>query len=196
MTHQTDHIDDELLSAFVDDQLTPDEKALVQQHLASCSACQARLEELRSVIALIRELPELELPRDFALGPRLLVDPPNVIRLRRVYSVARTAAASLAAVFVLLSVGALYVDTRPGSATVTELAQPKAASAPAAADSQAATPAVRSAAPAAANQSAPAPASQPAPTDPDHRATKCEWASRSPGDRSEAQPSLCLRPWQ
>jgi hypothetical protein len=82
-------------------------------------------------------LPILEPPRSFALGPRALADPPNVIRLRRWYTATRVAAGSLAAVFVLLSVGTLYVDSRPsagGAAAVTSLkSQPEIVSSPAAA---------------------------------------------------------------
>jgi len=154
-----DHIDDDLLSAFVDDQLTPDEAEHVRAHLATCSVCQARLEEFRSVAALLRRLPEVAPPRDFSLGPRLLVDPPNVVRLRRWYVVARTSAATLAAAFVFLSVGALYVDTRPApTATSTNrLSSSGDASAPAPPQiaPSAPTPAIKAAAPAAAQAVAP-----------------------------------------
>ena len=60
---------------------------------------------------MLRQLPEVDPPRDFSLGPRLVADPPNVIRLQRWYTATRAAAASLAAVFVLLVAGTLYVDT-------------------------------------------------------------------------------------
>jgi anti-sigma factor RsiW len=113
VTQPTNHVDDAALSALVDRQLTPDETARVQAHLEACSACQERLDGFRSVANLLQALPEIDPPRDFLLGPRLLVDPPNVVRLRRWYTVARTAAASLAAVFVLLSGGALYLGMRP-----------------------------------------------------------------------------------
>jgi Putative zinc-finger len=169
VTHSADHLGDDLLSAFVDDQLTPDEAQQVRAHLATCSVCQERLDGFRSVAALLRRLPEVEPPRDLSLGPRHVVDPPNVIRLRRWYVVARTSAATLAAAFVFLSVGALYVDSRP-TATATEsvrttVAQDGAASAPAAPQvaPAASTPPVRAAAPAVAPAGAPAAAAQASP---------------------------------
>jgi Putative zinc-finger len=158
VTQSTNHIDDEGLSALVDNQVTLDEVAQVRAHLESCSACLERSHGLRSVAELLRRLPDVEPPRDFQLGPRLLVDPPNVIRLRRWYTATRVAAASLAAVFVFLSVGTLYVDSRPGVAPASiaaDATQGQVLSAPAAAP--------RSAAPAVAVQQAPKPAAAAAP---------------------------------
>lgn len=156
MTHDAAHIDDEILSAFVDDQLTPDEKAQVQAHLDACSACQQRLEELLAVATLLRRLPDVDLPRDFSLGPRRVADPPNVTRLRRWYTVTRVGAATLAAAWLFLSAGALYVDSRPAPAVV-ELAQPRAASAPApTVQSVPATPTTAARSAAAGNAAAPA----------------------------------------
>lgn len=130
----TDHLDDEVLSTLVDDQLTPAEAATAQSHLGMCDVCQARIDEFRSVALLLRSLPDLDPPRDFALGPREVADPPNVIRLQRWYAATRVAAASLAAVFVVLSAGTLYVDSRPPSGRTAEVAPSQLASAPAAAD--------------------------------------------------------------
>jgi hypothetical protein len=113
MTHHGAHLSHESLSALLDEQLTADEAERAGAHLAGCAECNASLDELQALVGLLRGLPEVVPPRDLALGPRLLGDPPNLIRLRRWYTVARTSAASLAAVFVLLSVGALYVDSQP-----------------------------------------------------------------------------------
>jgi hypothetical protein len=127
VTHP-DHLADEELSELVDDQLTPDEASRAQAHLGTCSACQARLDEMRELVGMLHALPSVEPPRDFRLGPRLVADPPNVIRLRRWYAWSRVAAGALAAVFVFLSVGTLYVDSRPVSSTATlaSKAQPSA----------------------------------------------------------------------
>ena len=157
MTQPTDHLDDEVLSALVDAELSPDETAFAQSHLASCAECRERLEDFRSVAVLVRRLPELEPPRDFALGPRLLVDPPNVIRLRRWYTATRTAAASLAAVFVLLAAGTLYIDSRPGVVPAAQVAKPQVLSSAPASGAQPA------AAPRAAVPPQPSPALAPAP---------------------------------
>ena len=109
------------------------------------------------MVAFLRALPEVEPPREFRLGPRAIADPPNVERLRRWYTATRAAAASLAAVFVFLSVGALYLDSQPASGPTTLVAKPQLASAPTAASQSAPTPAVKAAAPAAA-AARPAPA--------------------------------------
>jgi hypothetical protein len=169
-----DHLADELLSALIDAQLSPDEESAAHAHLGTCAACQTRLQELRSVVVLLRALPSMEPPRAFALGPRLVADPPNVIRLQRWYTVARAGAASLAAAFVFLSVGTLYVDSRPvpTASTLSSKAAPAAQvasdgtipNAPAAENAVAPTapaPAARQAAPAAAQAPAPAAAQAP-----------------------------------
>jgi len=130
---QPDHLADEDFSALVDDQLSPDELSHVQAHLGTCSICQARLAEMQELVGLLRSLPSVEPPRDFRIGPRLVADPPNVVRLRRWYAWTRAGAGALAAAFVFLSVGTLYVDSRPaaGPATLASKAQPAAQIAPA-----------------------------------------------------------------
>jgi Putative zinc-finger len=131
VTHASQHLDDEILSALVDEQLSPSELAVARQHLASCADCSERLEGFRSVAVLLRRLPALEPPRDFAIGPHLVTDPPNVVRLRRWYTAARASAASLAAVFVLLSAGTLYIDSRPAtSAPAVAVSKPQVLAAP------------------------------------------------------------------
>ena len=155
------HLLDESLSALLDEQLSAEDARSVRAHLEACPVCQVRLDELRSVVALLRALPELEPPREFRLGPRAIADPPNVVRLRRWYTATRAAAASLAAVFVFLSVGALYLDSQPAASPTTLVAKPQLASAPTAASQSAPTPAVKAAAPAPAAAARPAPAGAP-----------------------------------
>jgi hypothetical protein len=121
VTDRGQHLADDTLSSLVDQQLGHAELAHAQSHVQSCPACQVRLDELSSVVSLLRALPTVLPPRDFRLAAqprlRLVADPPNVIRLRRWYSVARAGVASLAAAFVFLSVGALYVDSQPATST-------------------------------------------------------------------------------
>jgi hypothetical protein len=212
VTHP-DHLADEELSARVDDQLSPDEAARVQAHLGSCLACQARLDELNDLVGLLRALPSAEPARDFRLGPRLVADPPNVIRLRRWYAWSRVAAGALAAVFVFLSVGTLYVDSRPLSSTATlaSKAQPapelatapqnpaapaaQNSSAPAArnatggAASDAAAPAPPAAAPAAQPPAAPAPASAARPA----AVPAASAAAQAPATAAGAAPAPAVR---
>jgi hypothetical protein len=132
------HIDDDALSAFADHELGPDEIVRASAHLETCSDCQERLDGLRSVAVLLRQLPEVEPPRDFALGPTLVMDPPNVVRLQRWYTAARASAAALAAVCVFLLAGTLYLDTKPAPTA----ARPESLAAPAVAPATSAPPAV------------------------------------------------------
>jgi putative zinc finger protein len=46
------------LSAAVDDELTPDERVLLDAHLAECAGCRATLAELRAVVSEARALPD------------------------------------------------------------------------------------------------------------------------------------------
>ena len=50
------------LSAYIDEQLTPEEKNLLDDHLKTCTMCRHALEELRKSIALTKGLEELEPP--------------------------------------------------------------------------------------------------------------------------------------
>jgi hypothetical protein len=158
------HIDDDALSAFVDQELGPEETARTGAHLETCTDCQERLDGLRSVAVLLRRLPEVEPPRDFALGPRLVAEPPNVVRLKRWYTAARVAATALAAVCVFLLAGTLYFDAKSAPPTRVEAPRPVSLAAPAAAP--AALPPPAASAPRAASpessQAAPAAAQAPA----------------------------------
>jgi hypothetical protein len=160
VTQPLAHLDDDVLSAFVDQQLTPNESAQVIVHLQTCPECQARLDGLRSVATLLRQLPEIEPPRDFSVGPRLLVDPPNVVRLQRWYAATRVAAGALAAVFVFLLAGTLYLESQPRASTTARpalLAAPAQDAAPVV-PTIAARAAVAAQAPAAGAAAAPRPA--------------------------------------
>src|SRR5688572_17390811 len=109
MSQPVRHLEDETLSTLLDGQVAPADASAARAHLASCAACSARAEGFATVARLPGSLQEVEPPRDFEPGPRQLVDPPNVIRLRRWYDATRVAAASLAAVFVALVGASVYV---------------------------------------------------------------------------------------
>ena len=198
MTHP-DHLGDDVLSALVDDQLAPDEVSRAQAHLGTCSACQARLAEMQQVVGMLRALPSVEPPRDFRIGPRLVADPPNVVRLRRWYAWTRAGAGALAAAFVFLSVGTLYVDSRPTAtpATLASKAQPAAQSAPetvARDASSAAPPAAARPAASSAAQAPAAPAAAPAPPAAAGAAVRSQAApaptSTEPGDQIAAATTV------
>ncbi len=119
MAQQDEHLTTEQLSAFLDKQLSPPEQAVFDAHLASCQQCQSRLADLRLTVALVRALPQEEVPRSFVLPSRLApvaegptrrpatVTPVPQQRGARVYVLQRTVrvvstlAAVLALIFIL-----------------------------------------------------------------------------------------------
>ena len=56
--------DDELLSAYLDEELAPEERARVEAHLSSSPTARQLLEELRTVSSAIKGLPQESLPSD------------------------------------------------------------------------------------------------------------------------------------
>ena len=63
------HVDDGLLHAYLDRELSPAETQGVDAHLAQCPDCRHRLEEERALIARAAELLALATPPDRALPP-------------------------------------------------------------------------------------------------------------------------------
>ncbi len=55
------------LSAYVDARLEPAPRQALERHLEECDACRQELEELRSVVALLRRVPQVSAPRSFEL---------------------------------------------------------------------------------------------------------------------------------
>jgi len=194
------HVADQTLSAFIDDQLTPDEATHAKLHLETCLVCSVRLDELRALVRLLQILPSVEPQRDFSIGPRLVRDPPNVVRLRRWYGVVRAGAATLAAAFVFLSVSALYVDSRAalgtglssGSQLAPAPAAPYASPAARAAALPIASAAARAAAPAAVSAPEPPPSGPAAPADAapaQSGAASSPAGAAAPADRTSAASS-------
>ncbi|MCB9158483.1 MAG: hypothetical protein H6644_01275 [Caldilineaceae bacterium] len=60
-------ISDELLSAYLDNAVTAEERALVEDAIARNPDVAWRLSSLRYTVALLRQLPELHVPRPFTL---------------------------------------------------------------------------------------------------------------------------------
>ena len=98
---------DELLSAYLDGQLSAGERARLEARLATDPSLRAELDALRRTVALVRDLPSLPLPRNFILpqtmAPRTRPAPP--VRRRRAWAAplltAATAVVSLMFAFVL-----------------------------------------------------------------------------------------------
>ncbi len=56
----------ELLSAYLDGEVTEKERHLVEEHLDSCKSCRQELEELRRIVGLVASLPKEAAPEGFA----------------------------------------------------------------------------------------------------------------------------------
>lgn len=59
----------ELLSAFLDGELTERERATLEARMQKEPALRHHLEELRATVSLVKQLPQLPLPRSFTLQP-------------------------------------------------------------------------------------------------------------------------------
>jgi len=66
---------EELLSAYLDDELTPLEQSQVEAHLASCASCRADLDDEREIRSAVRGLPAVDPPSGFY--ERILRDGPS-----------------------------------------------------------------------------------------------------------------------
>jgi hypothetical protein len=107
------------LSAYVDGRVSPDERRRLEEHLRSCAACTRKLEGLRTVVAELRRLPPVALPRSFALtatqaalggGKRPAAEPLRWPAAGRLYLALRDGAVAAAVLFVLVGAGSLIVS--------------------------------------------------------------------------------------
>ena len=57
----------EMLSAYIDGELTPAQKARVEAHLAECEECAQNLHTLRQTVSLLGQLPTVRAPRSFVI---------------------------------------------------------------------------------------------------------------------------------
>jgi hypothetical protein len=65
----------ELLSAYLDGELSDREKKMLEQRLTLEGALRAELDGLRETVALVRDLPRLKAPRNFTLDPAVYTRP-------------------------------------------------------------------------------------------------------------------------
>ena len=65
-------VTNELLSAYIDEAVTEEERRLIEQAVAEDGDVAWRLESLQATVRLLRELPALSLPRSFVLTPEQL----------------------------------------------------------------------------------------------------------------------------
>ena len=54
----------DLITAYLEDSLAPDERRRVDEHLASCQGCTTYLEQMRATIRVTGMLTEEQIPED------------------------------------------------------------------------------------------------------------------------------------
>src|SRR5688572_688374 len=83
------------LSEYVDDELTPAERAGLDAHLTSCRACVATVAELRAVVERARRLPDPLPASDLWPGVAQQIERPH--RLARLWHTGASVAAARSA---------------------------------------------------------------------------------------------------
>ena len=149
----------ELLSSYIDDEVSDSERRRVERHLPTCEECRQELESLRVTVTALRQLPEIQTARSFAITAE-----PQPMRDGLGWVLGVRLAASAAAVvlvgLILADVTGLLVQTDlPEWTRQSDRAQSEAPAQPAA-------PAPAAFAPTAAPAPAPAPGAQAAPARP------------------------------
>jgi hypothetical protein len=76
---------DDMLSAYLDGELSPRERAHLEGLLASDAELRQRLEALRRTVALMQELPRVPAPRNFLLTAAMVAPPEARRRPRRLW---------------------------------------------------------------------------------------------------------------
>jgi anti-sigma factor RsiW len=137
---------DELLSAYLDGQLSAGERARLETQLGADPALRAELESLRHTVALVRDLPPVPIPRNFILSPAMAarLRPVRPLPPRRAWAAPLLTAAT--AVVSLLFVVVLAADLllsgmggqafAPAAEPLLEAEAPQAALAPSPASEQ------------------------------------------------------------
>ncbi len=77
MNNNSPHIEPELLSAYLDNEITVAERAVIEAHLPGCVACQTELASLRWTVSLVQALPQPSLPRTFYITEAMLSPDPT-----------------------------------------------------------------------------------------------------------------------
>ncbi len=203
---------DELLSAYLDGQLSAEERARLEAQLTAEPALRAELEALRHTVALVRGLPPVPIPRNFILPQTAAARPrPAVpVRPRRAWAAPLLTAATgvVSLLFMVVLAGNLLLPhTRgnlafaPAAAPLPEIEAPQAAVEPSPPSQKAATEEVEEIEPAYAGAPTPlslateAPAEEAPPraneAEGHDEATPEEWdgmAEATPGEMTEAPP--------
>ncbi len=118
---------EEMLSGYLDGELSRQEQAMVERHLARCSDCAQNLHTLRQTVAVLGQLPPVAVPRSFAIRPVPVAPRPGLFQTRRAYVYLRGATA-LAAILlaVVLAGDAFFTGLAPYLTPAREVAAPAA----------------------------------------------------------------------
>ena len=84
---------EEMLSAYLDGELSPKEQARAEKHLAQCADCAQNLHTLRQTVALLGQLPPVTVPRAFTVRPAQAAQRARFLQTRRTYGYLRAATA-------------------------------------------------------------------------------------------------------
>jgi len=119
----------EMLSLYIDGELSSRDRARVEEHLAECDDCTWELETLRQTVDLVGQLPKVPVPRAFTIYETPRPRPFGLFQARWVYTYLKGATALAAALLILvLAADALFQFQR-----ITSFAPAKEFAAPAAA---------------------------------------------------------------
>jgi anti-sigma factor RsiW len=95
----------DLLSAYLDGELAAADRAAIAEHLSSCIACRAEIDDVAAGRAAVRGLPMLELPPELIPSAAPVADLAERRRRRRLPVWAASAAAAAAVVAGLVVFG-------------------------------------------------------------------------------------------
>ena len=140
MPNQQEHVTD-LLSPYLDGQVSADERARVEDHLATCGLCAGELRQMSKVVSLLRACPQVRPRRSYALNRSLVTAPAVWPRLARLAPVFTALAAVLLAALVFTDVRLMTVQwaLQPqGPVVERTLLQPAEVPAPSTAEAEAA----------------------------------------------------------
>lgn len=97
------------MSAYIDDAVSPRQKARLERHLSECLECRQTLSELRATVTLLRQTPALPVPRSFALPLSVGVPQPERRAFRLNPGYLRLAASAATVVLILVVSGDLLL---------------------------------------------------------------------------------------
>jgi anti-sigma factor RsiW len=101
------------LSAYLDNELDPDERMRVESHIQSCQPCREEYESLMKTSKLLQRLPDVKLRRSFTISENQLAKKKSIDRLR----VLPWVTAGITVILIAIFVGDLkgYFESKPST---------------------------------------------------------------------------------